>query len=679
MRSLLSSPLLLAGIALVCVGDVGAQAREARPGPRPLSVLAGLRGALLPEEARLVAPSLGGGSAWLNVDRALEVGDLRGRVVVIDFWTSCCINCLHTLPTLKALEERVPASELVVVGVHSPKFTSEARGDRLAPILAQYGVHHPIVVDSSMAIWDRWGARAWPSIAVLDARGRIAFVDAGEPELERLEAVVRVLREEARAAGILASTPLAGLAPVDSAWERPLSFPSNVVALADGGLAISDTAHHRVILTDRQGAVRAVVGSGLEGMTNGAFDAASFRRPRGLAVKGEEIYVADTDNHAVRAIDLRRGRVRTVAGSGLLGEAPLDGVWIPALRGLRSPWDLRFVGERLFVALAGSHQVGELDLAGSRMRAFAGTGREARVDGPSTSAAFAQPSALATDGQELFVLDSETSSVRGVRIDSGRVRTIVGEDLFVFGDVDGDARTTRLQHPLGLAYLDGALWVADTYNNKLKRIDPATGSTRTRLGGAGEPRLAEPAGLGVRDGRIVIVDTNQHRLIELDPTTSATRVWVPSGLVAPSRGVAFATSAAPRALETVSLGVVRVGDGEQRIQLRWALPQGTIVNAEAPYSLRWERQEGLAALPPSQEGRGEGIARELSVPITLAADAASLEGVLDLVVCDDVDHASCVPFTRRLALRVARVARSAAPARPSVAVPLPSARVPGIE
>jgi thiol-disulfide isomerase/thioredoxin/sugar lactone lactonase YvrE len=452
-------------------------------------------------DARLDVPGFDGATAWLNVDHALSKEELKGRVVVVDFWTSCCINCLHTIPTLQKIEERFRGQPVVVIGVHSPKFEEEQKVERLRDFLRGSGIEHPIAVDAEMAIWRAWGVEGWPTVAVLDVAGRAIWAASGEPGEDELTRVVASALEEGRGQGKLARGELPGVR-AEKETAGALRYPGKVLALESGGLAIADTGHNRVVLLDKGGRVEAVVGSGQKGKLDGAFADASFNQPEGMTESGGDLYVADTYNHLIRKIDLRARAVTTVAGTGELGAGPLARDEKPALSlPLRSPWDLLDIKGTIYVAMAGTHQIAAFDPRRKSIRLFAGNGREARVDGPLLEAAFAQPNALATDGKEIFVLDSETSSVRAIDAAKGQVRTVVGLDLFVFGDVDGDRTTTRLQHPIGMTFADGAVWVADSYNSKVKRIDPRTGVTRTALGGADRRELAEPAGIAAQGSR----------------------------------------------------------------------------------------------------------------------------------------------------------------------------------
>jgi thiol-disulfide isomerase/thioredoxin len=629
-------------------------------------------------DARIDVPGFDGATAWLNVNHALTKEALKGRVVVVDFWTSCCINCMHTIPTLQKIEERFHGQPVVVIGVHSPKFDEEQKVERLRDFLRVNRIEHPIAVDAEMAIWRAWGVEGWPTVAVLDVAGKAIWAASGEPGEDELTRIVASALAEGRAQGKLARGELPGVrAEKESATA--LRYPGKVLALESGGLAIADTGHNRIVLLDKGGRVQAVVGSGQKGKLDGAFADASFNQPQGMTESGGDLYVADTSNHLIRKIDPSARVVTTVAGTGELGAKPLDREEKPARSfPLRSPWDLLDVKGTIYVAMAGAHQIAAFDPKRKSIRLFAGNGREARVDGPLLEASFAQPSALATDGKELFVLDSETSSVRALDAAKGQVRTVVGLDLFVFGDVDGDRTTTRLQHPIGMTFADGAVWVADSYNSKLKRIDPRTGVTRTVLGGSDRRDLAEPAGLAAGPGALFIADTNHHRVLRLPLASKGSARPEPlalQDLAAPLEGIAG--PAAPRKVTVnpadpvASLGTIRIPpNASSQIRVRWELPSGTGVNEAAPFRVVWTEAPGLARIPDAARANGAEVQGGFDVPIEPAAGAksASLTGVLDMVVCDIVTHAVCVPVRRTLKASFA-IEAGATPSSPAIALP----------
>lgn len=614
----------------------------------------------LPEESsRKRSPGFSGASAWLNVDHPLTLPELAGTVVVVDFWTSCCINCLHTLPVLRDLEDRFKGWPVVVVGVHSPKFTAERGQDRLEDILAANDVHHPVAIDSEMKVWDAWHVSGWPTVAVLDTRGRVIWSESGEPKLDELSSVVAsALHEGDRTASLATHLP-AGLTPRAKASDSPLLYPGKLTSLSDGGIAISDSSHNRIVLLDKEGKVRDIVGTGAAGRGDGDFAAASFRHPEGLVESAGRLFIADTENHLIRVADMKSRTVATVAGTGALGNRSLTPEWADAkTTALRSPWDVVVTGGMLYIAMAGSHQIAQYDPASARIRAFAGSGREARIDGPARSAAFAQPSGLATDATSLFVADSESSSVRVICLASGDVSTLVGEDLFVFGDRDGPSKVARLQHPLGIAYGDGAIWLADTYNNKLKRIDPRSGEVRTLAGDGGHEALFEPGGVMWLDGQLWVADTNRHRVVLVRPSTGAQVAWTPRGLRAPLQAVAAVapSDGTSDALPVVQLGPVPVGrSGTRTLRIEWELPSGTGINEQAPYKLLWKDVPGLSESLRNASGLGREIEDgiRVAIPAYEGKAPAVAKGSLQLVLCDIRTHRVCVPFRANLEIALA--------------------------
>jgi thiol-disulfide isomerase/thioredoxin len=685
MTSLASTSCLLffAGLLAGCAGaSQGARktsprgelaSTDAAPdAPAPAAPLVPLP----PERDRAHVPGFDGATAWLNVDHPLRLEELRGRAVLVDFWTSCCVNCMQTLPKLAELERRFAGRPFVVVGVHSPKFDAEQDPARLRDALGELGVEHPIAVDANMAIWRAWGVSGWPTLAVLDTKGHAVWAGSGEPNTDELASVVETVLDEARRAGELAKGALPGLRR-EKDGSGALRYPGKVATLPDGGLAIADTGHDRVILRGADGSIE-VVGSGAIGARDGAYADASFHRPRGMTAIGDDVFVADTENHLVRRIDRKSRRVTTIAGTGELGARPLGDDPRPARDvALRSPWDVLATKDALFVALAGSHQVARIDRGDGTIRRFVGTGEEARIDGDASRAAFAQPSALATDGARLFVLDSETSSVRAIDLASGRVRTVVGRDLFVFGDVDGDAKSARLQHPIGLAFGGGALWVADTYNAKVKRVDPVTGETRSIYGGRDRRALDEPAGIAFADGALVVADTNHHRVVRVGLDGRSSEPLALAGLAAPS--VVVTAAVRPVHIDpadpVTSLGTLRVAPGEARVRVDFRVPSGTAVNDKAFVRMTWVEADGLARVPSPAKARGAELATgfDLAVETKPGATRAMLAGVLDLVVCDAKTHAVCLPVRRTVRAELV-VDAAASPAR--AAIDLPAAKAP---
>jgi thiol-disulfide isomerase/thioredoxin len=479
------------------------------------------------------APELEGGVAWLNTGKPLTLKELKGKVVLLDFWTLCCINCIHVMPDLARLEKKY-ANELVVIGVHSAKFDNEKNSESIRKAILRYDLRHPVVNDADQQIWRTYGCESWPTLILIDPEGNYLGQTSGEGKYEVLDKVIGKVVDEHRKKKTLNETPLRfDTAKFRDKVDSPLYFPGKVLADAKGDrLFIADSTNHRVVITDLKGNKVAVAGIGVPGRKDGAFAAAQFDDPQGMALNGDVLYVADRKNHCIRELDLNAKTVKTIAGTG---EQDRDrGEGGPALeRGLNSPWDLYLDGDRLFIAMAGHHQVWTLDLKEKRVEPFAGTGRENIKDGPHEVAWFAQPSGLTSDGKNLYVADCEVSAIRKVPMDGkGRVTTLVGRGLFEFGDRDGPGRVddpmerelkeAKLQHAIGVQYHDGKVYVADTYNSKLKVIDLADGSVSTVLGPKKDdkdPPFIEPAGLSAANGKLYVADTNAHRIRVVDLKT----------------------------------------------------------------------------------------------------------------------------------------------------------------
>ncbi|HEX7778391.1 MAG TPA: thioredoxin-like domain-containing protein [Vicinamibacterales bacterium] len=488
---------------------------------------------------RIHAPDLTPAGDWFNVPAPLTLAALRGKVVLLDFWTYGCINCMHILPGLRRLEEKY-RDELVVIGVHSAKFANERKSENIRRILVRYDIDHPVVSDADFTIWRAYGARAWPTLVLIDPEGYVVATASGEGHLEQLDRAIAAVIQVFDERQLLDRRPIAQSPERERLKTSALAFPGKVLADETGSrLFIADSNHHRVLVASMTGTILDVAGSGAAGWVDGGFDNATFYRPQGLALEGDMLYVADTENHVVRSLDLKARRVTTVAGTGRMGAWPdyalrassrsrlNDLSARPNGRSMRetplnSPWDLVVREQLLFVAMAGTHQIWLVDLEKRLASPYAGSGREARIDGPVDEAAFAQPSGLAIAESTLFVADSESNIIRSIELPpANRVRTIAGGDLFDFGDRDGNGDAVRLQHPLGLTRAGGVLFIADTYNHKIKTLNPVTGDVRTFAGSGVEGHedgaaavatFYEPGGLSATSDALFVADTNNHAI-----------------------------------------------------------------------------------------------------------------------------------------------------------------------
>jgi DNA-binding beta-propeller fold protein YncE len=466
-----------------------------------------------------------GGIAWINSDKPIRSDDLKGRVVLLDFWTLCCINCIHTIPDLAKLEAKYPGV-LVVIGVHTPKFPNEKKTASIQKAVMRYQVKHPVVNDAEGIIWRRFRVNSWPTLLLIDPEGKVYGKVSGEGVYDLLDEHIGKLVKEHRKKKTLKETPIQFTkASMTDKASSPLYFPGKVLADAAGKrLFIADSTNNRIVITDLDGKKIAVAGTGVEGKADGPFDKATFSDPQGMALDGDILYVADRKNHLIRALDLKKQTVQAVAGTGEQDRESRSKAGAAREIGLNSPWDLLLFNKKIYVAMAGHHQIWTFDPAAGRVAPYAGNGREDLVDGPLSDSSFAQPSGLATDGKRLYVADSEVSAIRSVPLgQGGQVKTVVGEGLFEFGDVEGEGSKVRLQHALGVAYRDGKLYVADTYNSKIKVIDPEK-RTCTTFQGEGKGWLSpttfnEPGGLSFAGEKLFVADTNAHRIQVIDMRT----------------------------------------------------------------------------------------------------------------------------------------------------------------
>ncbi|MEU6088537.1 NHL domain-containing thioredoxin family protein [Streptomyces sp. NPDC047085] len=559
--------------------------------------------------ARVRAPELIGKGGWLNTgDKQYTLADLRGRIVILDFWTFCCINCLHVLDELRELEEK-HRDTVVVVGVHSPKFVHEAEHQAVVDAVERYGVEHPVLDDPELATWKQYAVRAWPTLVVIDPEGYVVAQHAGEGHAHAIERLVEELEAEHEAKGTLRRGDGPYVPP--EAEPTVLRFPGKALLLPSGNFLVSDTTRHQLVelAEDGETVVRRI-GSGTRGFADGGPETAAFSEPQGMALveDGAAVVVADTVNHALRRLDLGSGVVSTLAGTGRQwwqGSATSG----PAREvDLSSPWDVAVFGGKVWIAMAGVHQLWTYDPVTETVAVGAGTTNEGLVDGPVAEAWFAQPSGLAATEDRLWLADSETSALRWVDRD-GHVHTAVGTGLFDFGHRDGAAEQALLQHPLGVTALpDGSVAVADTYNHALRRYDPATGEVTTLA-----TDLREPSDAVLVGEDILVVESARHRLTRLRLPEEAVRV----------AAVAHRTQRA----------ATEVGPGRLRLDVIFQAPAGQKLDTRYGPSTRLL----VSSTPPELLLAGEGADTDLSRELEL--NPSVTEGVLHVSAmaasCDD--------------------------------------------
>ncbi|MFI5840961.1 NHL domain-containing thioredoxin family protein [Catenuloplanes sp. NPDC051500] len=574
-------------------------------------------------QGRVRAPELRG-RGWLNTGGAdLTLAGLRGKIVVLDFWTFCCINCLHVLDELRPLEEKY-GDVLVIIGVHSPKFEHERDADALAAAVERYGVPHPVLDDPDLLMWQQYAAKAWPTLAVVDPEGYLVASMAGEGHAEGLARLVDELIATHDAKGTLRRGDSPYVPPAES--ETALRFPGKAVPLPGGNLLVSDSARHSLAEITLDGDVVRRIGTGARGRSD---ESPSFSEPQGLCllpphtadIAGYDVVVADTVNHLLRGVRLSDGTVTTIAGSGKQWRSAPDGHAHDALAvDLSSPWDVAWYDDKIIIAMAGIHQLWWFDPIKRTIGVYAGTTVEALRDGPIPDVWMAQPSGLSpsTDGSRLWIADSETSALRWIA--DGELHTAVGQGLFDFGHMDGPAAQALLQHPLGVCALpDGSVLIADTYNGAVRRYSPDSDEVTTVDRG-----LAEPSDVILTDdGAVLVVESAAHRLTRLAPgaleaagvSTDGTR----------HRTERPATPLSP---------------GEATLDIIFTPAPGQKLDETFGPSTRLV----ISASPPELLLDGAGTTTTLSRTLRLNPDvpAGVLQVVAQAATCDiDVEHAAC--------------------------------------
>lgn len=632
-------------------------------------------------EQDLSVPEFPEGLEWLNTEAPISVyKDLCGKVVVLDFFTYCCINCIHLLPDLHALEHAYSDKDgLLIVGVHSAKFPNEKVLDNIKSAVLRYNISHPVVNDADASLWQELEVSCWPTLVILGPRGNMLFSLIGEGHKDKLFLYTSITLKYYKDRGQIRDHKIGIKLYKDSLPSSPLLFPGKVtVDQVTNRLVIADTGHHRILVIWKNGQIQYSIGGPNPGRKDGMFSEATFNSPQGVAIMNNIIYVADTENHLIRKIDLQAEKVSTVAGIGIQGtdkEGGAEGEQQP----ISSPWDVTFGtsgsevqrDDILWIAMAGTHQIWALLLdscklpkknelkKGTCLR-FAGSGNEEnRNNAYPHKAGFAQPSGLSLASEEpwncLFVADSESSTVRTISLKDGAVKHLVGGErdptnLFAFGDADGVGINAKLQHPLGVAWDNkrNLLYVADSYNHKIKIVDPKTKSCTT-LAGTGntdnvtgssftESTFNEPGGLCIgENGQLLYVaDTNNHQIKVMDLETKTISVLpifrsASSVVDGPVLGETQKTlPKLPKSAASIRLSPVTARPGQTlQFKLRLDLPSGTKLTEGVP-SCWFVTAEGNEWLLQGQTPSGEieSMSSQPTISLQVPGHCLSLEAVV---------------------------------------------------
>jgi len=610
-------------------------------------------------EGETLAPEFPVDLDWINIENPLTMSGLVGKIVIFDFWTYGCINCLHVIPVLEQVEQKY-ADEVVVIGVHSAKFENEGQTENLRQIVQRYGIHHPVINDNEFAVWRSYGARAWPTIAIVDPRGYWVIRQSGEIPFETFDNYLSGMIEyyDEIDASIIDRTPLELALEGAGDPGTPLLYPGKVLAdEASNRLFIADSSHNRIVIADLSTRdVLDIIGSSARGKDDGGFENATFDKPQGLALDGDLLYIADVNSHAIRLANLAERTVTTVAGNGEMGRQRLPfGVPIeaPTSVSLRSPWDVEFDDAgKLHIAMAGTHQLYIYEPENGALYPSVGNGGEANLNDVSLAdSELAQPSGLYYAGAgKLYFADSESSTIRLADFANDLVTVVAGTSnnhLFEYGDIDGELGVNRLQHALGVeGGPDGDIYIADTYNSRIKVIRAGETATTTAfgLGGLGGysdgdasvAEFDEPGGISYADGILYVADTNNHviRLIDLDSGLVDTFVFSnPEALVIAADAVTLlgGNIAEERMIE---LDKQLLAPGEGALSLMLQLPDDYKINPLIDSQLQVRSDERLIA---------SGIVSDVSfkLPVSISAGEGTLYADLTLYYCREGAEALC--------------------------------------
>jgi DNA-binding beta-propeller fold protein YncE len=458
------------------------------------------------------APEFPAGLVWFNTDTPVSLTEQLGRVVLLNFCAFSSVACRQQIADLDYLGNRY-RKDLVILGIHSPRYPGEAGVVHLRQSIDKYHVAYPMAHDPELKLWHAYGMKNRPTQVLIDRDGYIVGSLSGGGKRDRLEQVIRY--QCGKRSRIPPRVARPSLARQAAAVSGTLCFPGRLV-VSGSKLFIADSGHNRILVVSRSGVVLRQYGSESEGLFDGKGDSAAFNNPQGMVLVDDFLYVADAGNHAIRRINIRTDDVDTIAGNGKVGVASPRVPVAPGACSLNTPMDLAMKDSALYIAMAGAHQIWRLSLVTNRIEVFSGNGVPGLIDGPPGRAAFAQPGGLAIMGQQLFVVDADAGAIRAVDLVTGAVTTLVGNSLFGFGNRDGAGKAALLQYPQDIKAdpQRRMLWVADTYNNKIRRVGLDTRYVSSPVVDRG---LNEPGGLAFQADTLYIANTNAHEILCINP------------------------------------------------------------------------------------------------------------------------------------------------------------------
>ncbi len=464
---------------------------------------------------------------WINIARELTKEDLEDRIILLDFWTHACVNCLHIIPEIKKLEAEF-GNKLLVIGVHSGKFKNEKDIASIKKAVLKYDIQHLVVNDSELKIWNKFNINAWPTLVLINPRGKVEKRYIGENDVKYARKDIINMVEKYRYHLNREKAPI--LLEKNKIVRTVLSYPTKITfsrnfsykSYEGEAFFIANTGSNNVLVVKPNGEVIVQVGSKTPGLRDGVIDMARFNSPSGLLIDENKLYVADTGNHSLRVVDFKEESVKTLVGIGSRGQI-LSKEKSGLSFALSSPSDIEFFPNKSTIAIAnsGSHQILSYDINSKNISVLAGNGYEGIKDGKYPNNYLAQTSDLSVYGQNLYFLDSETSSLR-VLNKNGQVKTLIGRGLFDFGDKNGDRNKALMQHPLGLFVNSRGAYIADSFNHKIRKYNFGTKKLSNLFGSSrgqdlGENmKFDEPDDIYVIDEVMYIVDSNNNRIVKID-------------------------------------------------------------------------------------------------------------------------------------------------------------------
>ncbi len=467
---------------------------------------------------------------WINTSRPLEISDLKDRVILLDFWTYACVNCMQILPEIKKLEKEY-GNKLTVIGVHSGKFDNEKDFNSITKAVLKHDISHAVVDDSDLKIWNNFGITAWPTLVLINPHGNVQKIYVGEDEAKDLAKDVKKLVSRYKYQINRDGLPI--VLEKNKIAKKVLNYPTKIEYVANftykahnaAALFIANSGQNNILAVSLNGEIIAQIGSGRDDFEDGNFESAAFSNPQGMLYKDNKLYVADTGNHAIREINFKDETVATLAGTGRKGNVIGSDAVDAKDAELASPVDVEFYPDsnKIAIANSGTHQILQYDLAKQKISVLAGNGQEGIDDGHYPQNSLAQTSDLSYHDGKLYFVDAESSSLR-VLNKEGNVKTLIGKGLFDFGRKNGKKDVALMQHPLGLTVDDTGAYIVDSFNHIIKKYNLSSGELSDFFGskkgdilsGSAKSEFDEPDGIVAVLDRFYVVDSNNNRIVTIN-------------------------------------------------------------------------------------------------------------------------------------------------------------------